>query len=345
MKVLEKSWSRRSRGALARAAGAAALLGVVACGGASSAERDALLDTPVDMYRGASSILIHRPLPTGTSIRVQGVFRKHRRVTATSSGYVVHQQTDNLQMAYDLGKRFVEVDLNGNPKRVRYDVAVIESSDADLKPFAALGEGRVVRLQGPGADRVFSSGGQSFDVELLDGKRKISMLGGQLSPVERLAVLDPFGPGYELWLERQLARMFGPKEPQREGNEWDIDLDLARGLLVTFGDLAPPMKITGKATFVGIEQSEGVPVQRVEAWIKGEGALRTDITKKIHASNNRIELKYSGLFPVDLSLPPVAHDWVFKAKGNVIIEVSDVLGDIEQETRFEHQSRITEVRR
>src|SRR5688572_5551772 len=94
---------------------AAFLLLLTACGGGLSEGGDAGLDTPVDMYRGASSILIHRPMPVGTRLHVQGVLRKHRRFTVMANKFVLHQEDQHLQMAYDVSKTLAEVDLNGNP--------------------------------------------------------------------------------------------------------------------------------------------------------------------------------------------------------------------------------------
>jgi hypothetical protein len=314
-----------------------------ACGG--SAGSDALLETPVDMYRGASTILIHRPLPVGTRLQVQGNFRKHLRKTGLANGHVVWQDKQNVHLRYDLGKTLTEVDLDGYPKVVRYDVGFVESSDADLPPLAAMAQGRVARLQGPDAAQVAQSGGQSFDFRRVGGQYKVSMVMGALSEVERRALTDPLGPGYEMWFEGELARLFGPKEPQREGGDWEIDPERAGELLEHVGELQPPMKVTGKATFVGKEKVNGVTVQRVEAWIVGEGGVRHAITAKMHANINRVELKYTGLFPVDLSLPPVEHDWKVKGRGHMVMEVSDFLGDLQFELDTEHQIRIVEVRR
>lgn len=317
----------------------AACLFITACGAPAEA------DGPVDMYRGASTILIHRPQPVGTRVQAQGVFRRNRRLSVIVNGFVGGQENANLQLIYDVNKTLVEVDLSGNPKRMRYDVTTLQATDADLPPVAAMREGRVVRLQEPGATQMLTSGGQSFSFDLVDGQSKLTMIKGQLTKVESEAFTDRLGPGYELGLEAELARMFGPKHPQREGNEWDIDLDRARDLLIEVGELGPPMKITGKATFVGFERIGDVQMQRVEAWIRGEGSLKLPRKEKVSANNNRVELKYSGLFPVDLSLPPVEHFWSSKAKGQVVLDVGEALGDIQFEQLFEHRSRIVQVRR
>lgn len=319
-----------------------------ACGGGAGG--DATLDTPVDMHRGASTILIHRPMSVGTRLHVQGLFRKHRRKTGLANGYVVWQDNQNLELLYDLSKTLAEIDLDGFPKRVRYDVGFVESSDADVPPQAAMAEGRVARLrpsdQGTLLEgNVFRSGGQSFDFRRVDDEYKVAMLAGTLTSLERSALTDPLGPGYEMWFEAELAHLFGPKEPQREGNQWEVDLERAADLLARFGELAPPLKVTGQATFVGKEKMNGIPVQRIEATIVGEGALAHELTAKIHANINRVELKYVGLFPVDLSLPPVEHDWKIKAKGHMVVEIGDFLGDLQFEQMAEHQSRILEVRR
>jgi hypothetical protein len=323
-----------------------ALIG--ACGG--SAGSDAGLDTPVDMYRGASTIVIHRPMSVGTRMHVQGLFRKHSRKTGLANGYVVWQDNQNLELVYDLSKTLAEVDLDGFPKRVRYDVGFVESSDADVPPLTAMAEGRAGRLQHTDLGKmfegnVFRSGGQSFDFRRSDGNYKVDMLTGALNPLERSALTDPLGPGYEMWFEAQLAHLFGPKEPQREGNEWEIDLERAGDLLARVGELAPPMKVTGKATFVGTEKINDVLVQRIEATLVGEGGVKHAITAKMHANIHRVELKYVGLFPVDLSLPPVEHDWKLKGKGHMVIEIKDFLGDLHFELMAEHQARILEVRR
>ncbi|HYJ10839.1 MAG TPA: hypothetical protein VEX18_17575 [Polyangiaceae bacterium] len=316
-----------------------------ACGAGVNAESDSALDVPVDMHRGASPIAIHRPLKAGMRLHVQGVMRKHRRITGVANGVVVNQQTNHLQLSYDLNKTLLDVDASGNVKRVRYQVGFVESTDAEAPPFAALSQGQVARLQGASAAQTSSSSGQIFDFERVGDQPKVAMVSGTLTPVERVALTDPFGPGYELWFEGELAQLFGPKEPQREGGEWDIDVERARQLLVLAGELSPPMTISGKATFVGLEKVGDVKVQRVEAWVKGEGGLHIEEQRKIHANINRVEVKYVGLFPLDASLPPVEHDWQFKAKGHVVMEISDVLGDLQFESRLEHQSRILEVHR
>lgn len=318
---------------------------VSACGGQIPESEPVVFDGPIDLQRGAGSILIHRPLPVGTRMRVQGQFRNHRRTVAKDTGYVVGQDVDNLQMAYDIVKTVLDVDLYGSPKRVRYDVVAVKSSRADIPPFEALGEHRAVRLQDPAADRVSFSAGQVFDIERGDVDWKVSMIAGKLSAIERAALTDPFGPAYELWLEQELAYMFGPKQRQRVGDEWDIDLERAKDLLVYVSNLKPPIKIIGRAKFVGIDKIGSIQVQKIEAWARAEGDLRTQVTKKIHASNSRIELRYAGVFPVDLNLPPLEHDWTFKGDDNLIVEVNDTLGDIHTDQWAEHQTRITELRR
>lgn len=315
------------------------------CGGGLSKEAESSLDAPVDMYAGASKISIHRPVSAGMRLHVQGVLRKNRRFTATANGFVAGQQTNYLQLAYDLNKTMLEVDAAGNATRVRYDVSSIESTDADLPPLAGLGRGQVVRLQGDDKPQSYTSGGQIFDFERLGEGPKVSMISGKLSEVERLALTDPFGPGYELWFEGELGRLFGPKDPQREGAEWDVDLALAQQLLALGGELEAPTHVSGKATFVGLEKAGEVQVQRVEAWIKGEGGVRLTEKRKIHANINRVDVKYVGLFPVDPKLPPVEHDWSLHAKGHIVMEVSDILGDVQFDSKVEHQSRVLEVRR
>jgi hypothetical protein len=90
-----------------------------------------------------------------------------------------------------------------------------------------------------------------------------------------------------------------------------------------------------------------VPVQRIEVWIKGEGGLKGTeaIGKKIHANLNRMELKYTGVYPEDPKLPPVEHNWSVESKGHVVFEAGDILGDVQFDATFEHQSRTLEVRR
>lgn len=316
-----------------------------ACSGEHVVERDPLLDVPVDMQSGTSSIVFHRPLPLGTRLHVQGVYRKHHRVTALASGYVVNQELTNLQMAYDLNKTFVAVDLDGYPKRVRYDVALVESTDADLPPIAATGEGRAGRIHDPNEDRIFASRGQQFDIQRIAGEYQISMHSGVLSQVEHEALTDPFGPGYEFWFETQLALMFAPKAPKREGDEWDIDTERAGALLGIMGDLVDIKKVTGRATFVSLERVGNIPVQRIHASIRAEGKVAQQLTSKIYANNNRVDLDYTGLFPVDLSLPPFEHDWTVKATGQLVAQFRDDLCDIEFEALSEHRSRVLEVRR
>src|SRR5687767_13303142 len=119
-----------------------------ACGAGVNADSDSALDVPVDMHRGASPIAIHRPLKAGMRLHVQGVLRKHRRITAVANGFVVNQQTNHLQLSYDLDKTMLDVDAAGNVKRVRYQVGFVESTDADAPPFAALSQGQVARLRG-----------------------------------------------------------------------------------------------------------------------------------------------------------------------------------------------------
>lgn len=315
------------------------------CGGGLSKEAESSLDAPVDMYAGASKIAIHRPASAGMRLHVQGVLRKNRRFTATANGFVAGQQTSYLQLAYDLNKTMLEVDAWGNAKRVRYDVGSIESTDADLPPLSGLVRGQVVRLRGDDEAQPYVSGGQRFDFERFGDGPRVSMLSGTLTEVERSALTDPFGPGYELWFEGELGRLFGPHEPQREGAEWDVDLELAKQLLAVGGELEAPTSVSGKAQFVGLEKAGEVQVQRVEAWIKGEGGVRMPEKRKIHANINRVEVKYVGLFPVDPKLPPVEHDWSLHAKGHVVLESGDALGDVQFDSKVEHQSRVLEVRR
>jgi hypothetical protein len=315
-----------------------------ACGGQIPESEPVVFDGPIDLQRGASSILIHRQLPVGTRMRVQGQFRNHRRTVAKDTGYVLGQDVENLQMAYDIIKTVLDVDLYGSPKRVRYEVVGVKSSRADIPPFEALGEHRAVHLQDPAADEVSFSAGQVFDIEWGEGG-KVSMVAGKLSASERAVLTDPFGPAYELWLEQELAYMFGPKQRQRVGDEWEIDLKRAQALLVSVSNLKPPIKISGGAKFAQVEKIGGIQVQKIEGWARAEGDLRTKVTKKIHASNSRIELRYAGVFPVDLNLPPLEHDWNFKCDDNLIVEVNDTLGDIHTDQSIEHQTRIMELRR
>lgn len=314
----------------------------VSCG--KKSDLDPLMNVPIDPLQGTSSIVIHRPQAVGTRVHQQGVFKRHRRMTALSSGYVVHQELANLQLSYDVAKTLLEVDLDGTPKRERYEVSVINATDADV-PTAALGQGGIVRLRGPTADAFSSSGGQVFDLARRSGKMRVTMLQGQLHPVEEGAITDPLGPGYELWFEEELARLFGTKTPRRIGEEWDVDVERAALLLDDVGELVKATKITGRATFVGVEKVNGVDVQRIEAWIKGRGEVRNEITTKKFANNNDVEVKYVGLFPVDLGLPPVEQDWTVKGKGHIIALVGDDVGDVEFETTYEHLTRVLEVRR
>lgn len=330
---------------MTRIASCLAFLALVFCVGCEKkSDLDPLISVPIDPLEGTSSIVIHRPQAVGTRVRQQGVFKSRHRTTALSSGYVVHQELANLQLSYDVAKTLLEVDLDGTPKRQRYEVAVIDATDADV-PTAALGQGGIVRLRGPGADAFSSSGGQVFELARRDGKSRVTMLKGQLHPVEEGAITDPLGPGYELWFEEELAHLFGSKSPRRVGEEWDVDFARAALLLDSVGDLVKATKISGKATFVGVERVNGVNVQRIEAWIKGRGEVKNDLTTKKFANNNDVEVKYTGLFPVDLGLPPVEQDWTVKGKGHIIALVGDVVGDIEFETTYEHLTRVLEVRR
>lgn len=315
------------------------------CASAHGSAGETDLESPVDMHRGASTILIHRPMPLGTSLHVQGVVRAHRRTTALTNGFVAHQDSEHLQLVYDVTKTLAEVDLGGYPKRVRYAVGFIETTDADLPPMAAMAEGRVVRMNVPGSGQVYQSGGQLFDFQRVSGEYRVEMLSGALANVEKRALTDPLGPGYELWFEGELARLFGAKEPQREGSEWDVDPERARQLLIRIGKLEEPITLTGKVTFVSKEKVGDVPVQRIEAWIRGDGGVPHEITHAVHANTKRAEIKYTGLFPVDLGLPPVEHSWKVTAKGHLIVEYADALRDIQFQESFEHDSRILQVRR
>lgn len=321
------------------------LLFCAACSAERAMDSDPLLNVPVDMNAGASSLVLHRPLPVGTRVHAQGVYRKHHRVTALASGYVVKEENENLQIAYDLQKTFLDIDLMGNPKRVRYGVVAIESTNEDLPAMAALGEGRAVQINAPNAGRLFSSGGQELEISTNEGQREITVRSGELTAVERQALSDPFGPGYELGFEQELARLFGPKEPKRVGDEWDVDLVRARALLERLGELVHVSKITGRVTFAASEKQGNLSVHRIEAWIKGEGKIAHKLTYKVRANTNQVELKYTGVFPVDLSLPPISHDWTVKGTGHLVVEVNDILGDIQFESLSEHQSRVVDLQR
>jgi hypothetical protein len=315
-----------------------------ACSSCEKSQLDPLISVPIDPLAGTSSIVFHRPQAVGTQVRQQGIFKSHHRVTALSSGYVVHQELGDLQLSYDLAKTLLEVDLDGTPTRIRYKVSVINASNADT-PSAAVGQGGIVRLQGPQAAQATSSSGQVFDLARREGHTKVTMLKGQLNEVEEDAITDPLGPGYELWFEEELAHLFGTKAPRRIGEEWDIDLERATFLLERVGQLAKPTKLSGKATFVGVERLNGVKVQRIEAWIKGEGEVQNEITFKKFANNNLVDVKYTGLFPVDLALPPVEQDWTVKGKGHIIAQINDDIGDIVFETSYEHATSVSEIRR
>jgi hypothetical protein len=209
----------------------------------------------------------------------------------------------------------------------------------------ALDQGRIVRLQGPGETSTFRSGGQQLEMRRTEGVRDVHPLVGTLTKLERRVLNDRFGPAYEMGLEATLAKMLKPPGPQREGSEWDVDLERATDMLTALGDLEAPTKLTGKAKFERLEESEGVPCYRVSAVLRGEGRLHTEITYRILSNNHAVELHYTGLFPVDLALPPVSHEWKFKAKARFVVEVNDVLGDTLAEWGFSHQSRVMEVRR
>src|SRR5262249_141227 len=159
---------------------------------------------------------MHRPLPVGARLRTQGTFRGHRRTIATRNGAVLRLEADNIQLEYDLSKSVMDVDLNGDTRRVRYTVNRVTTSDPDLLPQDGGGEHRTARLAGAAQPNVASSSGQVFDLQLQEGKLAVSLLGGELNRLERKALVDPFGPGYELTMEKMLAAMFGPQQPQRE---------------------------------------------------------------------------------------------------------------------------------
>jgi hypothetical protein len=302
------------------------------------------MNVPIDPRQGTSSIVLHRPQAVGTRVRQQGVYKKHERTTALSSGYVVHQQIDDLQVTYDVGKTLMDVDLDGTPSRVRYEVGVLNYTDQDL-PTEMLGQGGIVRLHGPNASQYSSSSGEVFDLLRSGAALKINMVKGELPPAERAAITDPLGAGYEVWFEEALAHMFGPKAPKRVGDEWNIDPKLAADFMDTMADLIEPSLVTGTVTFVGIERINDVNVQRVEAWIKGKGKMRNEITYKIFANNNDVDVKYSALFPVELGLPPVEQKWSVKAKGHLVAEINDQVGDVEFDNGYEHLTRVVEVRR
>jgi len=320
-------------------------LGALACAASHDEGRDPLMDVPIDPLRGTSSIVIHRPLPVGTRLHVQGVYKKYHRTTGKNTGWVVAQDVDQVQLGYDLTKTFVDVDLDGDPKRVRYDVAEIASNDLDAPQFTELGERRSTLLHSPEMDRMQVSGGQQFDFFYGQGKYTILMHAGSLRPIEEAVFKDLFGPFYEFRLERMLAHMFAPKGPKRIGDHWDVDLDDARLILERMGELTEAAHVSGQATFMGTERVFGIPVQRIEAWIKGEGKLRHEVTYPIQANHNLVELKYVGIFPVDLNLPAISHDWSLKGKGQLVVEHGDDLADIHFDTLCEHQSKVIEVRR
>jgi hypothetical protein len=324
---------------------AAACLLVSACGGSAGSGTD--LEAPVNMYQGASPIRLHRPPSVGTRLHVQGVMREHHRFAILVNSVVLDQDVGHLQMVYDVNKTVAEVESNRDVKRVRYQVGFIETTEADLPPMAAMSQGRVARLNEPGSDQVHQSGGQVFDLHRdVEGPR-LAMVSGALSKAEREAFAESLGPAAEVTFEAELQRLFGPKEPQREGAEWDFDVVRAKQLLIEAGELAEPIQMTGKVSFVGKEKVGALPVQRIEAWIKAEGQLKLPekLNRKTHANINRVELKYTGIFPEDPSLPPVEHDWKVQAKGHVVTEMDDILGDVQFDASYEHQSRTVEVRR
>jgi len=317
---------------------------LAACGGAQVPESQPLLfEGPFDPNHGASSILMHRPLPVGTRMRTEGLFRYHHRTAATSNGFLVNREDDNLQLAYDVAKTVIDVDLDGNPIRVRYAVSAVQSSDADIAPLDALVEGRAARLHE--SNQVATSGGQVFDLAWDDAAVKVSMVSGALSDVERKALTDPLGPAYEFNTERRLAHMFGPQGVHREGEDWEIDLELAAALLSSVGTLEPPLEVSGRATFASSDDIAGVPVQRIQAWARAEGTLAAEFKFKTRAKNASMELRYSGAFPVNLNLPPLEHDWTFTGKAELIVEVYDRLGEVRVDTVSKHQSRITQITR
>jgi hypothetical protein len=308
-------------------------------------EHDPLMDVPVNMQDGTSSIVMHRPLPVGTRMHVQGVFKHYHRVTAKGSGFVFNEEVKRLQMVYDLKKTLLDLDLSGDPKRVRYEVSSVESSDADIPEFSALGERRSTHIHGPERDQVYFSAGQQFDLAWVDGHTKIAMRQGSLTPVEEAVLTDPFGPAYELWFEAQLAHLFGPKQTKRIGDHWDIDVTSAKVLLDQLGDLVDVKSVSGQASFVSTDRIGAIEVQRIEGFIEATGKIRNSVTYKIRANNNRVKLKYSGAFPVNLNLPPVEHTWSLKGEGQLVIEINDDLGDVRFETLGEHQSRLLDVQR
>jgi hypothetical protein len=300
-----------------------------------------------DPNRSASTILMHRPLPVGARLRTLGTYRNHRRAVTTRNGTVIFVDADNLQLDYDVTKAVMDVDLHGDTKRIRYTVNAVTTSDADLLPRDAVGEQRSARLHGAVPPHVESSAGQVFDLQLQDDKIAWSVLGGELNRREFKALSDPFGPAYELGMEKVLASMFGPRQPQREGDEWDIDLELAAQVLqAAASSLEAPLKVTGRASFVARDEIAGIPVQRIEAWARAEGTLRVQLDgKKLRFNRSVFELTYKGAFPVDLSLPPMDHDWTFKGDSHLVGEPSEQLGELHIDVLTQHHCRIAELRR
>ncbi|MEP7051330.1 MAG: hypothetical protein ABJB12_13305 [Pseudomonadota bacterium] len=315
------------------------------CSSVHEAQPEPLMNVPIEPLQGTSSIVFHRPLPLGSRLRVQGVFKEYHRITPKANGFVVAEKVEHVQLAYNLTKTFLELDLDGDPTRMRYDVAEIASNDARIPDFNGLGARRSSLLHTPDMDQLAWSRGQQYDIALHDGKFEFKLGAGKFSPIEQEVLTDTFGPPYELWLEEALGHLFAPKGPKRVGEQWSIADKWAARLLERCADMGKVSHVTGQATFVGTERVGAIAVQRVEAWIKGEGKLREALTYPIRANNNNVEIKYIGLFPVDLSLPAVSHQWSIHGKGQIVVEVNDALGDIDFETMLEHESQVQEVTR
>ena len=259
---------------------------VFGCGGATSTPGAAGSAAGPAAGPGATAthaIRLHRPLHVGDSFVTTLQARNQTRQLVTVNG-VPRGDTAPAGRSILLIANVVIRSVNAHGKPTLTEYTVQECTTGGDAPRTILPAGSVVLVTArEGAE---------------DGT--ITLQGGQLTE-EQTKQLD-------LVMSTHIAggtddAIFGTTAPQAIGASWPMNAaeaaqDLSRMPSINIA----AHQIRGGATLVGLEDTDGVPCQRIEAAMQAQGFTISGFPEGATMRSASLELRMSAAFPLDTSL-------------------------------------------